>query len=652
MARAKSPAITQRQVIWLAAAALLVLLPLTPFLPLWLSTLCGLSILWRAWLLWRRFPLPPLWLVNLAAMAGALAISLHFRTFLGKDSGVALLTLFLALKLFETRSVRDAFTVVLLGLFLTLSQFFYSQSMATAFMMGLAVLLLIATLNALQRSAIGPGEAFRGATLLIGQALPFMLILFLFFPRVAGPLWGLPSDSGGGTSGLSESMSPGTISQLSLSEAIAFRVRFVGPMPAQRQLYWRGPVLSSFDGLTWHTDRLMALPKPPYIASGPGYRYEMTLEPHNQRWLLALDYPADLPPDSQITPAFQVLANKPVHNRLRFTLDAFPDTLTGDTERSDILRAALRLPTQGNPRSRAFAGELRSANPSDPKLIEAFLSHIRRASFVYTLTPPKLGHDTVDEFLFDTRRGFCEHYASAFVFVLRAAGVPSRVVTGYQGGEINPVDGFLEVRQSDAHAWAEVWLPGEGWRRVDPTAAVAPSRVESNLAAAVPRGDPLPLFARPEMNWLRQWRYRWEALNNAWNQWVLSYDHQRQMTILRQLGWTSPDWQTLAGLLAASCAALTAAMSLWVLKQRQRRDPLQALWQSFEQKLAPRGLKRHAWEGPVAYASRLEAALPEQAEEIAAICRLYQQMRYGTVPPSTHPLRQLKHAIAAFRLRT
>ncbi|HEX5392673.1 MAG TPA: DUF3488 and transglutaminase-like domain-containing protein [Rhodocyclaceae bacterium] len=653
MARSKtsSPAITQRQVLWLAASALAVVLPLAPYLPVWLMALCLLGIVWRGWLIWRRVPLPPLWLVNLCALTGAAGVAFHFHTFFGKDSGVALLTLLVALKLFETRSVRDAMAVVLLELFLTSTQFFYTQAMSSAVVMAGAVLLITATLIVLQRDEAPPRVALGSAARMLGMALPFMLLLFILVPRISGPLWGLPADGAAGTTGLSDSMSPGSISELSQSEAIAFRVRFIGPMPPRSDLYWRGPVLNDFDGTTWRPGQIGTQPQLPYAVSGTSYDYEMTLEPHNRPWLLALDFPGSFAPESAMGLGYQLLATKPVRSRLRYRLQAFPDAEVGVQERTGVIRAALRLPAAGNPEARALATQLRRDNASPMALVNAFLQRIKRESYIYTLTPPLLGKDSVDEFLFATQRGFCEHYASAFVFVMRAAGIPARVVTGYQGGEINPVDGYLEVRQSDAHAWAEVWLKDKGWQRVDPTAAVAPSRVENNLAAAVPRGDPRPLLAQPHMEWLRQWRYRWEAVNNTWNQWVLGYDNQRQLTMLRKIGFNAPDWHTMAALLTTVGGALLIAAGLWTLRSRERTDPVSHQWQIFERKLAHRGLVRKTWEGPADYRVRLTQALPTQADEIASICRLYETLRYGRVSApleAASHLEELKRTIAAF----
>lgn len=645
--------VTQRQTRWLAITALVTLLPLSPELPLWLSALCFLGIGWRGWLLWRDIPLPPLWLINLLAVAGAAGVGLTYRSLFGMYPGVALLALFLALKLYEARACRDGFVVLLLGLFLNLSQFFFSQSMLTGAMMAGTVLFVIVGLILLQKDNLPLRAAGRLAGSLLLQATPFMVILFLFVPRIPGPLWGLPADAFSAQSGLSDSMSPGSIGQLSQSEAIAFRVHFDGPVPARDKLYWRGPVLTEFDGRTWR----MGLPgaplsKPAYVNTGASVHYETTLEPHNRAWLLALDYPNAIPPDALLTPSFQLVSRQLLRNRQRFSLEALPEAKAGMEEPPRNLTQARGLPANGNPRARQWAAELRQRHTSDAALAAAILVQIRSENFVYTLSPPLLGMDSVDEFLFDTRRGFCEHYASAFVFVLRAAGIPARVVTGYQGGEENPVDGYLEVRQSDAHAWAEMWLEGKGWQRVDPTAAIAPNRVERNLAAALPAGEPRPVMARADFDWARQLRFRYEAVVNTWNQWVLGYDESRQRSLLSWLG-LPDDINTLGALLATGTGLLLLILTLWTLRQKVRRDPLQTLWLNFTRRTARRGLPIQPWEGPADYAARLKFHWPERQAEVEGICELYRQLRYG--PPAESEdqarasLQKLKQRTRAFR---
>ena len=646
---ATGPALEARQSQWLLAAALAGFAPMTLHLPQWLSLAVALVLLWHAAVLRRSAQPPPRWLLSTLAMAGALAIALHYQTLFGRNPGVALLALLFALKLLEMRARRDGYAVVLLNFFLLLSQFFYTQSVISALFSLFALTLCCMALLILNHPRAQRGEALRLSALMLAQAAPFMLFLFLLFPRISGPLWGLPVDANAGLTGLSDSMTPGSISALSQSDAIAFRVQFVGKQPPQSALYWRGPVLASFDGETWSTGRGMARKTLPYEARGPAIDYSVTLEAHGKPWLFALELPVVLPADAYITADYQLLAHTPLRSRLRYETRSYPDIIAGAQEAPARLREALELPPEGNPRARALAAAWRSELDGEAEaIVMRMLSYFRQQRFSYTLTPPRLGAQGMDDFLFDSRRGFCEHYAASFVFMMRAAGIPARVVTGYQGGEQNPIDGTLIVRQSDAHAWAEYWLKGSGWQRVDPTAAVAPDRIEGNLAAALPAGEPLPLLARPSFFWLHELRYRWDALGNAWNQRVLGYNPLRQRDFLQSLGMQAPDWKAMTLALTVLCSALLAVMTAWVLLHRPPADPAERAWSLLSQKLARRGLARRAWEGPQDYAARVAAAAPEHGEAISLIARLYQGLRYGRTAPAD-AVSELKTQVRKFK---
>lgn len=637
----------QQHVLWLCAAAAVSFAPLAQWLPWWISAIASLALIWRGFLLWRRVPLPPAWIINALAVSGALGVALHYHTLFGKDAGIALLGLFLALKLFETRNVRDAYAAVFLGYFLVLAQFFYSQSMVAAAGAFLAIVLLTACLLMLNH-AHGFASALRLSVLMLLQALPFMLALFVLFPRISGPLWALPQDADHASSGLSDSMNIGSIAQLSLSDAIAFRVRFDGALPPRDTLYWRGPVLSELDDRTWRIARPSALTTPPYVPRGKAFAYEVTLEPHQQHWLFALELPGTLPSGALIGSDYELFAKNPVRERMRYTVTSYPAIRAGRDEGAGVLRDNLALPRDGNPRARDLGVALRAAYNADARAIAAaMLDRYRREPFTYTLSPPALGSNEIDDFLFNTRRGFCEHFAASFVYVMRAAGVPARVVTGYQGGELNPVDGYLEVRQLDAHAWAEIWLPGVGWQRVDPTAAIAPNRVERDLAAAVPAGDPVPLFARGDHPWLRELRYRLDAVVNGWNQWVLGYDAKRQRELLRRFGITSPDWQSLGALLTTCVGSLMLALTAWAVRQRTHVDPALRHWHRFQRRLARHGVDVRNWEGPRDYARRAACELPRHAEAIREIESVYETLRYRG-DQSTVALRQFIRLISNF----
>lgn len=649
-ARGSTP-LSADQTLWLLACAAAVIAPHAWHAPPWLISACAATLAWRG-LLWRyRRALPSRWLLAALTLAIGTGVYLEFRSLFGKDPGTALLLLFLGLKLMEAHTRRDGLTVIFLGYFLQLALFFYAQTPVTAAISLVTLIGLTAGLIKLAHGASSAPTALRLAGLMLAQATPFMLALFVLFPRVQGPLWSLPADAYGGVSGLSENMEPGSIAHLSLSDGIAFRAEFTGTPPRHSQLYWRGPVLTRFDGRTWHVMPTASRESLPYAVSGAPIRYALTLEPHNKTWLFALDFPGVLPPGSTLSSDFRLLSKAPVHARLRYETRSYPDTFVGQNDTQASLKLALQLPSGVNPRARALAQQWRAETQNDEDIVKRMLDLYRRQVFRYTLQPPLLGENSVDEFLFETRRGFCEHFASSFVFTMRATGIPARVVTGYQGGELNPVGGYLVVRQADAHAWAEVWLPGQGWRRVDPTAVSAPSRIDTGLASAIPSGEPLPLLMRADLGWLRDLRFRWDAVANAWNQWVLGYNTERQQEVLRHFGMRAPDWPQMTAALAALTGILMLGLAAWMLRRHVRRDPVQCAWSRLSQRLARFGLARHAWEGPNAYAERIARARPDLAQDIALIARLYVALRYGSAhnPPDGRAARQLMTKIKALK---
>ncbi|WP_018409999.1 transglutaminase TgpA family protein [Methyloversatilis thermotolerans] len=651
----KDEALGRARVAWLMAVAACALAPHAEYLPPWLDAVALLLFIWRLaqWHLgWPGASRAVKILVVIACCAG---VALSFGRLFGREPGVALLTLLLVLKLHELRSVRDGHTVVLLGYFMLLAAFLDSQEPAIAVLLFGSMVVITAALIALTGPPAAVGALLRRSAFMLLQATPFMLVLFVLFPRVPGPLWGLPVDAHGARSGLSDSMEPGSISQLSLSGEIAFRARFDGALPARRELYWRGPVLTDFDGRVWRqgaSARQVGRALPGSL-EGTRTAYEITLEPHGKPWLFALESVAALPADARITDDWQVVRRDVVRDRRRDRFESVTSARPGRDEWSGWLKAARQLPASGNPRARALAQSLRDQADSDAEVVAAALHLFRREPYVYTLTPPLLGSDAVDQFMFETRRGFCEHYAGAFVFLMRAAGVPARVVTGYLGGELNPVDNFIVVRQSEAHAWAEVWLAEEGWRRVDPTAAILPERVERGLAA-LPSSEPVPFAARLDAGWLRALRHRLDAANNAWNQWVLSYDQQKQRELLARMGMQQPDWQTLTAWMASLCAAFAIVLTLWALRRQRREDPLARAWRTFGKRMARTGLPREDWEGPLDYAARVARQRPELAGIADAAATLYAAARYGGADAATaaRDIRTLTASLRRHRTRT
>jgi protein-glutamine gamma-glutamyltransferase len=618
----------------LFAGLVLATAPHARHLPWWVNVWLVLFLAWRVFLVVSARALPHrIWLTALS-IAAMIGVYLTFRTIFGRDAGVALLAMLASMKLLELRVMRDVYVVVFLAYFLALTNFFYSQTMPTAALMLATVVVITASLVGLNDISRRFQDNLRTAAVLLLQASPVMLLLFFLFPRVTGPLWGLPQDAFAGVTGLSDTMSPGSLSRLSQSDAIVLRARFDGNPPPRRQLYWRGPVLWRFDGRTWSGGNLRFFNAYNIVSLGTALDYEITLEPHNRNWLFALDLPGRIPPLARITQDYQLLSLPLVRARMRYEMRSYPAyrATSGADERD--LAIALSVPARGNPRARELAAQWRqvAGNGADANRAVArqALDFFRAGKYEYTLDPPLLGANTVDEFLFDSKQGFCEHFASSFAFLMRAAGVPARVVTGYQGGEVNPIDGYLEVRQADAHAWDEVWLGSEGWVRVDPTGTAVPLRVDSGIAAALPQNAALPLLIRTNIEWLRTLRFNWDALANKWNQWVLGYNVDRQREMLSYFGVRSPDWRTLTVLLFWSVAGAVGLMALWLLARvRRRRDPVQRAWMTFCAKLARCGIARGPSEGPRDYGARAIASLPQRAQAIDSITRLYVDLRYG-----------------------
>jgi len=641
----------------LFAGLALAALPHTQRLPWWVNGWMALFFVLRIWIAMDSRKLPHrAWLMVLA-IGGATAVFLSFRTIFGRDAGVTLLMLLISLKLLELKSMRDIFVAVYLAYFLALTNFFYQQTMPTAALILATVLVISASLVSFNDPGRRLIDAARTAGVLLMQASPVMLLLFFLFPRVQGPLWGLPQDAFSGITGLSDSMTPGNLSSLSQSDAIAFRAKFAGNPPPRRNLYWRGPVFWEFDGKTWRSGNTRLNNDYQVEVGSQFYDYEMTLEPHNRNWMFALDIPLRVPPQARMTTDYQLLSLPPIRGRMRYELRSYIDykALSGADARD--LAVALRLPRSGNPRARELASNWRAeagtGSDSTAAVVRKGVEFFRNSQLEYTLTPPLLGENTVDEFVFDTKRGFCEHFSSAFAFMMRAANVPARIVTGYQGGELNPVDGYMEVRQAEAHAWAEVWSGAGGWVRIDPTALAVPMRVDSGLAAAVPKDSVFPALMRADAEWVRAMRFNWNALTNKWNQWVLGYNFDRQREMLSLFGMQSPDWRTLALMLFWSTAGVIGLTALWLLGRWRRNDPVQRAWSQFCAKLGRIGIARGKSEGPLNYGKRAARDLPQRADLIGKIVALYIELRYGRelAQSDSRKLnsRQLRELIGRFR---
>ncbi len=637
---------------WALAATAMAVGPHLLHLPVWISLMVTAVIGWRISATFLQWPLPPRWLRLSLAIAVVIGVFLSYHTINGLDAGSALVVGMLGMKLLETSRARDMLVIVLISYFLLVVNFLYSQSIfALAYSVPAVWLITVALLQVSgSRSPLGVYRAVRYSGTVLLQALPLMLLLFMLFPRIPGPLWGLPA-RGEALSGLDDEMSPGTITRLSLSDDIAFTVRFEGALPPRDQLYWRGPVLHRFDGRTWRRGWRNYANESSYDYRGEPWRYQVTLEPHNRHWLFTLDVPGDLPRRTRLTYDFQLINRNPVTTLKRYSVSSYPQHRLDPAPGPHLLRYETHLPDDRNPRSIAFASALRQQSVGDTDLIQRTLSHFRQQAFVYTLEPLALdGPHPVDRFLFDTREGFCEHYASAFVTLMRAAGLPARVVTGYLGGERNPLTGHVTVRQSDAHAWAEVWLGNRGWQRIDPTAAVAPWRIRTNLASAMPASEPVAGRFMRRHAWLNSLRVGFDAFNGLWNEFILGYGPDAQTALLAKLGVRDADWRMLTVVLAITLS-LTAALLAWiVLRQRPARaaDPARRLYLRFCARLArSAGLARTPAESPENYARRCAVARPDLAVGVAGITESYLAARYGPVNRAAALLR-LRSQLASF----
>ena len=634
-----------------------IILPQVGNLPVWCSALAGALLAWRGWLAVTSRPLPGhWWVLGLLVMALAATYMSH-RTLLGRDAGVTLIVTLLALKTLELRARRDIFVVFFLGFFTMLTNFFFSQSLATAAAMLLALLgLLTALVNAHMPVGRPPlSHAARTAAWMALLGAPVMAALFVLFPRI-GPLWGIPSDAMSGRSGLSATMQVGNLASLVLDESIAMRVKFEGRPPPQSELYFRGPVLSLFVGREWRPlqPRLGSRPFPlpsggaQLQVSGEPVRYEVTLEPNNRPWILVLDAAAAPP----VVPGFETamtsellwVANRPVTDLLRYRAESHTTFRHGPRGSAAILPEYLDLPPGFNPRTQELAAQMRSdpnlAGRGNEALVQAALDRLRSGNYHYTLDPGVFGPNSADEFWFDRREGFCEHIASAFVVLMRGMGIPARLVTGYQGGELNGVDGFWVVRQSDAHAWTEVWLAGRGWVRVDPTSAVAPGRTGSFQRLQAPRGVIASAFGTVSPNLAAGLRSAWEALNNSWNQWVLNYTQSKQLDMLKNLGFSSPSWEDLSYVLLVLIVALALAGAAWTLWERRQHDPWLRLLLRVRRRLEQAGVELPPATPPRQIATVVTVRFGEGGRALANWLLKLEMQRYARNPRVSLPVLQ------------
>lgn len=631
--------IPRNSLAWLLTAQIVVLLPHLPRLPLWVTVIGVGCALWRVQIQRMRWAYPGIIFKTLGIVAIGAGVWLTERTLIGLDAAVMLLLLLFMFKLLEMRNPRDAIVVIYLGFFIVATAFLFDQSILLALYQLFSLLVLVAALVGLQQTAgrNDPSRALRTGSVLLLQAVPLMLVLFFLFPRI-GPLWSVDTPGGRATTGLAESMAPGDIADLARSSELAFRVQFDEEIPVHDTLYWRALTLSSFDGRRWsHLDFASRAEPGNWEPLGEPMSYQVTTRATQQPWVFSLRGATTEDERLVLTRDFMLRSRRPLSDTTSYRATSYqqsllePQALTAMQQRLYTI-----LPEEVDPRSRAFAAELRSQYSDDAELVQALLRYFNSEPFFYTLRPETLGVNTNDEFLFDSRRGFCAHFAGAMAFVLRAAGIPARIVAGYQGGEINPAGNYVLVHQFDAHAWVEAWLPGQGWTSVDPTFQVAPQRIERGIQQALQgegsflEDSPLSAARYRDINWVNRIRLQWDEINFQWQLRVLGFQSDSQAGFFqRWLGTT--DWQRIGVILLACAALVMIPLALWTLRPgRMPQDPRRRSWARLDRRLQRLDLQAKRGEGPRDWQARLSGALPGSKAELAAYFDEYVRQTYAS----------------------
>ena len=642
-------------ILWTIAALCISMFPQLKSMPVLLIPITLLPIAWRLVAEFRNWKPMPMLLRVIATAFAVAALVITYGGLIGRRVAVSMLVLMLALKLLETFRTRDARIVASLSLFLCSTQFLFSQGVPMIIYIVACLLSSLTALMYLHRREAYEGISkapYTGRGLftelgfgvrLMALAFPIGLAIFLLFPRWSSPLWGVPEEALDARSGLSDSMTPGSIQSLFMDDSPAFRVQFESGTPNQGELYWRGPVFWDFDGRRWqsgYNSRNLRADNKPDPENAP-LRYEVQMEPTEQTWLFALDYPALIPRGTHLSMDYQLLANHPVTQLRSYVMASDPAFRDSPQLKHTFRRAALELPAGFNPETAEMMAEWREEAGSDTEIIQRTLNWFNQEQFHYTLNPPLLSRHTVDEFLFETRRGFCEHYASAFTVMMRMAGIPARVVTGYQGGWFNSIGSYVLVRQSDAHAWSEVWVKGSGWTRIDPTAAVAPSRVEQGAVESLAQRRHMLDF-----EWLRDARNTFDLFQRGWNNWVVAFNSDRQSRLFSIFGWDILDSAKLVIIMIIIVMVLGVIIFMLMpllLKFRsvRKQDPLLRLWRQFIRKLTKAGVEAHPSMGPRELAANASGQLKYKGDGINRIAELYMSCRYSQHPGSQAELAEL-----------
>lgn len=659
--------VPRNALVWMIICLFTLVAPHAARIPLWVLAVYVLAAVWRILVYRGRWSFPGRWVKVIMTLCGFVGIYASFGTLIGLEPTVALLLTAFALKLIELSHRKDAYVLLFLGYFICITEFLFSQDLLITLYSMLNVTLITTALVALHQ----PGQhqfnrsTIRLAVVMLAQAIPLMVVLFFLFPRI-GPLWTVPIKSNTAKTGMSDFMQPGDVARLSQSADVAFRVKFNGEIPAKSELYWRGLVFSRLQQGRWSALGYYDVPikeqRPAAVATGPDpMRYSVIMEPTQQNWLYALRYARSSTPGVMLAADYRLFSPTPLETEYMYRVSSWTASVLESELSAWRRKMETKLPPRGNPRTRALAQDLRAGSVSDTELVDRVLNKFSSDPYVYTLQPGTLsGVDAMDEFMFQTRRGFCEHYAAAFVIMMRAAGVPARVVAGYLGGEINPVNKTVIVHQFDAHAWAEVWLEGRGWVRVDPTAAVSPDRIEWGLEEAMQEegsflsGAPLSPLKYRNIPLLNQLRLRYDALTYRWQSWVVGFNSEQQLDLLHGLlGELTA--RKFAAVLLGSWALVLVPVAITLLRRRDTHEVtlLDKYYLKFCKRLDSQGLHRAPGETPAQFASRAALELPAAAEQLKHITKLYNALAYAANNPAIdltrEQLREFIGAVNSFR---
>ncbi|MDP1772785.1 MAG: DUF3488 and transglutaminase-like domain-containing protein [Methylobacter sp.] len=630
--------------IFLLTAIGLIVFPHVQHIPATVFGFFCLLLGWRFVGIWKQNWLPGTPVILLLVASGTALLYSQHQGLLGRDAGTHLFIIALGLKLLEIKDERDLYLITYLAFIVAASQFLYEQSILMAAYILLVCCVLLATLVYINSCKAQTLAAFKTAGIITVQALPIAVALFVLFPRVEAPKWMLFNDPHQARAGLSDSMEPGSISDLGESDELVFRVKFAGAIPPPGQRYWRGPVLSHTDGKRW-TQTAFKTPLRRPVVTGTPYQYTILMEPQDKNWVFALDMPIEFSSPLVRNSSYQLITLDNPDKRAEYKVTSYPNFNTGLVDPGEYA-AVTQLPVEPSDKIKQLVSQLQGFGSPPDNFIKLLLNHFREEDFHYTLTPPIMEENPIESFLFKTRYGFCSHYASAFVYLMRVAHIPARVVTGYQGGELNKAGNFLEIRQADAHAWAEVWLKDRGWVRVDPTAAIAPERIERNINLNSQTFGDIAAVNNPAYNWLKQARQLWGSVDYSWQHWVINYDNKSQSSFLSSFGIN--DLRTLVYWMIAVIASITAALCWFLLYQKPKTaDKVLLIYSRFCKKLVKHGLVRNSGEGVKDFAERVKIKLPEQATDIDQITAVFIKLRYGRAATG-EDLQQLKTLVGLF----